>query len=53
VIDSEGTLHESEQLFAARYVTWLPTVEELQRELARERHLLEARPGGRGKKGGA
>ncbi len=39
-----SVLHESEQLFAARYVTVLPTVEELERELARERLLLEAGP---------
>lgn len=37
-----SVLHESEQLFAARYVTWLPSVEELQREVAKERRLLEA-----------
>ncbi len=37
-----SVLHESEQLFAARYVTYLPSVEELQRELAKERRLLEA-----------
>lgn len=36
-----SVLHESEQLFAAKYVTYLPSVEELQRELARERRLLE------------
>jgi predicted nuclease of restriction endonuclease-like (RecB) superfamily len=35
-----SVLHENRQLFAAKYVTWLPTVEELQRELARERQLL-------------
>ena len=38
-----SVLHESEQLFAARYVTWLPTVEELQAELLRERRQLESR----------
>lgn len=38
-----SVLHDSEQLFAARYVTYLPTVEELQRELLRERQLIEAR----------
>jgi hypothetical protein len=35
-------LHEHEQLFAAKYVTYLPSVEELERELARDRRLLEA-----------
>jgi hypothetical protein len=38
-----SVLHESEQLFAARYVTYLPTVEELERELLRERQLIESR----------
>ena len=33
-------LHENRQLFAAKYVTWLPTVEELEREITRERRLL-------------
>ena len=41
-----SVLHESEQLFAAKYVTYLPSVEELQRELQRERRMLEARAGG-------
>jgi predicted nuclease of restriction endonuclease-like (RecB) superfamily len=36
-----SVLHGNEQLFAAKYVTYLPTVEELERELARERRLLE------------
>lgn len=35
-------LHGHEQLFAAKYVTYLPSVEELERELARDRRLLEA-----------
>jgi predicted nuclease of restriction endonuclease-like (RecB) superfamily len=38
-----SVLHDSEQLFAARYVTLLPTVEELQAELLRERRQLESR----------
>ena len=38
-----SVLRGSEQLFAARYVTWLPTVEELQRELERERRRIESR----------
>jgi hypothetical protein len=41
-----SVLHESEQLFAARYVTYLPTVEELEAELKRERKLIESRRGG-------
>jgi hypothetical protein len=41
-VEHAGVLHENEQLFAARYLTYLPSVEDLQRELARERRLLEA-----------
>jgi len=37
-----SVLHENEQLFAAKYMTYLPSVEELERELAREKLLLEA-----------
>lgn len=33
-------LHEHEQLFAAKYVTYLPSVAELERELSRDRELL-------------
>ncbi|MCL2830449.1 MAG: PDDEXK nuclease domain-containing protein [Betaproteobacteria bacterium] len=36
-----SVLHESEQLFASRYRLTLPSEEELQRELQRERALLE------------
>ena len=38
-----SVLHESEQLFASRYRFTLPTEEELQRELQRERALIENR----------
>lgn len=34
-------LHENRRLFAAKYVTYLPSVKELEREVARERRLLE------------
>lgn len=34
-------VHEHRQLFAAKYVTYLPTVEELQVELERDRRLVE------------
>jgi predicted nuclease of restriction endonuclease-like (RecB) superfamily len=37
-----SVLHGHEQLFAAKYVTYLPSVEELERELTREKRLLEA-----------
>lgn len=50
-----SVLHENEQLFAAKYVTYLPSVEELQHELRQERRLLEAQGlggiGARGSKG--
>jgi predicted nuclease of restriction endonuclease-like (RecB) superfamily len=38
-----SVLHESRQLFAAKYLTYLPSVEELQHELREERRLFEAR----------
>ena len=37
-----SVLNESKQLFASKYVFYLPTEEELQRELERERRLVEA-----------
>jgi predicted nuclease of restriction endonuclease-like (RecB) superfamily len=43
-------LHEHQQLFAAKYVTYLPTVQELERELARDRHLLDTRVDGSARK---
>ena len=36
-----SVLHESQQLFASRYRFTLPSEEELQRELRRERALIE------------
>ncbi|MEA2604652.1 MAG: hypothetical protein QOF89_5644 [Acidobacteriota bacterium] len=38
-----SVLKESRHLFAARYMDFLPTEEELQRELKRERRLIESR----------
>ncbi len=38
-----SVLHESQQIFAARYLAYLPTIEELERELQRERLLIESR----------
>jgi predicted nuclease of restriction endonuclease-like (RecB) superfamily len=38
-----SVLKESKHLFAARYMDFLPTEEELQRELKRERRLIESR----------
>ena len=38
-----SVLSESKQIFAAKYLDYLPTVKELQHELLRERRLIEAR----------
>ncbi len=35
-----SVLNESKQLFSSKYLPFLPTVEELQKELLRERNLL-------------
>ena len=43
VVARYSVLNEYKQLFASRYMLFLPTEEELQRELARERGLIEAR----------
>jgi predicted nuclease of restriction endonuclease-like (RecB) superfamily len=43
-----SVIHDSEQIFAARYVTYLPTVEELERELLREQQLIESQRAGKG-----
>jgi predicted nuclease of restriction endonuclease-like (RecB) superfamily len=38
-----SVLHESKQLFASKYMLYLPTEEELQHELMRERKMIEER----------
>ncbi len=38
-----SVLNDSKQLFASKYMLYLPTEEELQRELERERRLIEER----------
>jgi predicted nuclease of restriction endonuclease-like (RecB) superfamily len=43
-----SSLADGDQLFASRYQPWLPTVDELQAELARERALLGDAPQGEG-----
>jgi predicted nuclease of restriction endonuclease-like (RecB) superfamily len=43
VVARYSILHESQQMFAAKYMLYLPTEEELQRELARERDQIQAR----------
>ncbi|MDH4262203.1 MAG: PDDEXK nuclease domain-containing protein [Spirochaetia bacterium] len=41
-----SVLKEGQQVFASRYKTWLPTEEELRKELERERRLFEERESG-------
>ena len=36
-----SVLNDSKQLFASKYMLYLPTEDELERELERERHLIE------------
>jgi len=43
VIAKYSVLNESRQLFASKYLTYLPSEEELQKELKREREIIEER----------
>jgi predicted nuclease of restriction endonuclease-like (RecB) superfamily len=43
VVARYSILHESQQMFASKYMLYLPTEEELRKELARERDQIEAR----------
>jgi predicted nuclease of restriction endonuclease-like (RecB) superfamily len=43
VVVRYSILHESQHIFASKYMLYLPTEEELRRELARERDEIEAR----------
>jgi predicted nuclease of restriction endonuclease-like (RecB) superfamily len=43
VVARYSILHESQQMFASKYMLYLPTEEELRRELARERDQIEVR----------
>ena len=43
VVARYSILHESQQMFASKYMLYLPTEEELRRELARERDQIEIR----------
>lgn len=43
-----SVLNDSKQLFASKYMLYLPTEEELQRELAHERRLIEEKHSKRG-----
>jgi hypothetical protein len=42
VVARYSILHESQQMFASKYMLCLPTEEELRKELARERGRLES-----------
>ena len=35
-----SVLHESEQLFAAKYISFMPTEEELRREIEKQKHFI-------------
>lgn len=43
VVARYSILHESQQMFASKYMLYLPTEEELRKELARERDRVESR----------
>jgi predicted nuclease of restriction endonuclease-like (RecB) superfamily len=43
VVARYSILHESQQMFASKYMLYLPTEEELRKELARERDQIETR----------
>ena len=38
-----SVLHESKQLFASKYLLYLPSEDELKKEIERERKLLDAK----------
>ena len=40
-----SVLHESKQLFAAKYLTFLPSEEELRREIERQKEIFAAQHG--------
>ena len=35
-----SVLHENEQLFAAKYMSFMPTEEELRREIEKQKHFI-------------
>jgi hypothetical protein len=43
IVARYSILHESQQMFASKYMLYLPTEDELRNELARERALIQAR----------
>lgn len=45
IVARYSILHESQQIFASKYMLYLPTEDELRNELARERAHIQARQG--------
>jgi hypothetical protein len=43
IVARYSILHENEHMFASKYMLYLPTEDELRRELVREREMLETR----------
>jgi hypothetical protein len=43
IVARYSILHESQQMFASKYMLYLPTEDELRNELARERAGIQAR----------
>ncbi len=43
IVARYSILHESQQMFASKYMLYLPTEEELQKELARERDQIQSK----------
>ena len=43
VVARYSILHESQQMFASKYMLYLPTEDELRKELVRERDQIEIR----------
>jgi hypothetical protein len=48
IIARYSILHGSQQMFASKYMLYLPTEEELRNELARERDQIQARRNNQG-----
>jgi hypothetical protein len=45
IVVKYSLLSESKQIFASKYQTYLPTVKQLQEEIAREREIVEREKG--------
>lgn len=40
-----SVLHDSKQLFASKYLTWLPSKEELEREIEKQKEIFRLQHG--------